>query len=319
MIDPSIEENNPFLSRTLLSKPNVEFCDTCAYLAQNEDLVWNQIQRMLEKNREREIRSEKLNYEKIILFDLDGTLLNEQSQLSQVNSKALEQLKKANYLPVAVSGRAPWEIESLVGSLIDTYVSLNGQVVVADKEVVYEEAIDKDVIENMVKFSTHRGHALAFYGSQEAKLDFVTEAAIKLYQLDNAQLPTIQPDFYKHQNTHMLYLFSEEEKKDIIYQCLFDEYLTMVRDSPYSIAMTANGNSKKTGIQHLLKALNIPNTIPTYAFSDGNDDLSMFELADYTIAMENGSKEIKETANFVTKSNHENGIIHGLKHFGLLS
>ncbi|MDH6364044.1 Cof subfamily protein (haloacid dehalogenase superfamily) [Enterococcus sp. PF1-24] len=258
-------------------------------------------------------------YHGIVFFDLDGTLLNQDSVLTKENQKALADLEKNNYLPVIVSGRAPWEIETLLGaSNQGNFVSLNGQIVKVANELIYEAIIPTETVKEVVAFSGDLQHSLAFYGKADFKLTFVDQAAERLFALDNVEILQVQPNFYQEQAIHMLYLFSEEKSKDFDYQQQFQHMLTMVRDSPYSMAMTAQGNSKKTGIQHLLKAIAGDSKLTTYAFGDGNNDLPMFEIADYSIAMANGTEEIKAAADFITKANVDGGIVAGLKHYGLI-
>ena len=49
------------------------------------------------------------------------------------------------------------------------------------------------------------------------------------------------------------------------------------------------------------------------AFGDGQNDLSMFKSVGYAIAMENASDEVKKYANFITKSNIEDGVAYALE------
>ncbi|MGG5317999.1 hypothetical protein IGI49_004898 [Enterococcus sp. AZ071] len=67
-----------------------------------------------------------------------------------------------------------------------------------------------------------------------------------------------------------------------------------------------------------MNSLSLKENVPTYAFGDGNNDLPMFEAVDYRIAMGNGTDKIKKAADFVTKSNEDGGIIHGLHHLNLI-
>ncbi len=46
------------------------------------------------------------------------------------------------------------------------------------------------------------------------------------------------------------------------------------------------------------------------------NDHSMFELADYSVAMKQGSSALKQQATYVAKT--EKGVIEGLKHYHLL-
>jgi hydroxymethylpyrimidine pyrophosphatase-like HAD family hydrolase len=73
--------------------------------------------------------------------------------------------------------------------------------------------------------------------------------------------------------------------------------------------------SKGTAIQRLLKEL--PSTeLEIYAFGDQMNDHSMFELADYSVAMKQGSSALKQQATYVAKT--EKGVLEGLKHYHLL-
>jgi Predicted hydrolases of the HAD superfamily len=49
------------------------------------------------------------------------------------------------------------------------------------------------------------------------------------------------------------------------------------------------------------------------AIGDGENDLSMIEFAKVGIAMENAPDYIKERANYVTRSNMDNGVFHAIK------
>ena len=48
-------------------------------------------------------------------------------------------------------------------------------------------------------------------------------------------------------------------------------------------------------------------------FGDYNNDIEMLKQGYYSYAMENSSKEIKSVANFIAKSNNENGVLEVIK------
>ena len=54
------------------------------------------------------------------------------------------------------------------------------------------------------------------------------------------------------------------------------------------------------------------------AFGDGENDLSMIELAGTGVAMGNGEACVKAAADYVTADVHEDGVSRALRHFGLL-
>ncbi len=49
--------------------------------------------------------------------------------------------------------------------------------------------------------------------------------------------------------------------------------------------------------------------------TDGFNDISMIEYAGLGVAMENAQPIVKETADFITKSNDEDGILHVINTF----
>lgn len=57
--------------------------------------------------------------------------------------------------------------------------------------------------------------------------------------------------------------------------------------------------------------VDISNTI---AIGDGMNDISMFKTAGYSIAMDNANDNIKKYANFITKSNDEDGVAYAIYH-----
>lgn len=258
------------------------------------------------------------DYKALVFFDLDGTLLNEHSEISQENIVLIQELKERNILPLVASGRAPFEIEKILEhSELNSYVSLNGQYVKVEDEIIYEQGIEKAQIEALIALIHELNHSLAFYTNTENALLRVDESARLLYELDNAPLPRIDETFYLENNVLMLYLFTQDQHLDQVYREKLGHQFSFFRDSPYSIAVVPKGISKKAGIKGLIKHMGT-GSIPSYAFGDGGNDVAMFEAVDVKIAMENGTDELKALADFVTTSNIEHGILNCLKEYNLL-
>ena len=56
----------------------------------------------------------------------------------------------------------------------------------------------------------------------------------------------------------------------------------------------------------------------TIAFGDGENDIPMLEIAGIGVAMGNAKQLVKDSADYVTLSVHEDGVSAALRHFGLL-
>ena len=81
--------------------------------------------------------------------------------------------------------------------------------------------------------------------------------------------------------------------------------------------LTAKGISKATGIATVLDMYGA-DLSDSYVFGDSSNDLEMIRLCPNSVAMGNGTKEVKEAADFVTTHCDEDGIFHGLQHYGLI-
>ena len=71
------------------------------------------------------------------------------------------------------------------------------------------------------------------------------------------------------------------------------------------------GSSKGDGVLKLLEHVGI-NPEQTCAFGDGENDIEMFQLVKYGIAVENAKVELKAEAKFITDSNANNGVANVL-------
>lgn len=72
--------------------------------------------------------------------------------------------------------------------------------------------------------------------------------------------------------------------------------------------------NKGDALMKLGEILNIPME-QIMACGDGNNDLEMVRRAGVGVAMENGEDAVKEAADFVTKTNDEEGVAYAIEHF----
>ena len=71
--------------------------------------------------------------------------------------------------------------------------------------------------------------------------------------------------------------------------------------------VTTINSSKGSAIKWLCNHLNIPLS-RTMAIGDSSNDVDMFEVVEYKIAMANADEEVKKIANLVTLSNNQDGV-----------
>ena len=111
-----------------------------------------------------------------------------------------------------------------------------------------------------------------------------------------------------------------EEKKEVLDRItpqipdeLFEAY-NVIRSVDFMLEFMKKGCSKATGLEKLSKYLNIKKE-EIIAIGDAQNDIEMIEYAGVGVAMGNANDEIKNIADFVTKSNEEDGVSYVIDKF----
>lgn len=251
----------------------------------------------------------------ITFFDLDGTLLNEKSQVTLETTQAIAQLKRNKVLPIIATGRSLIEIQPIMKqSGIDSAIVMNGQYIQINGETIYSSVFTNEEVHKLYTHVKKQGDELAFYNSHQIWCTGHNEIVENAYSFIHSAPPIIDRTNLEEKTINMMLILTMTG--DDYYYKNFPN-ITFYRNSPYSIDIVKKGGSKGSGVKYVLETLQVP-TIPTFAFGDGLNDLPLFSACNYSIAMGNAREEVKEKASFITKKNTENGIIEGLKKFDLL-
>lgn len=252
----------------------------------------------------------------LVFFDLDGTLLNKKGQVDLEVIEAIQQLKDNGYEPLLATGRSPIEVSEVIQSTnIHSGIFMNGQVVIFKGETLIHHEIPKETIDKLLQFAKENGHGMTCYNIDAFKIIESVPFAQEAYKYIHTPTPEVVPAFYKEQAVNMMLLLSRDNNDDA-YQQAFPE-LRFIRNFPYALDVITAGNSKAKGIRTLIRTLN-NDSITTYAFGDGANDLEMFQKVDFSIAMGNAIPLLKEKANYVSSANDKGGVIQGLKHYHLI-
>lgn len=250
----------------------------------------------------------------LVFFDLDGTLLSSESKVLPEVSKAIRELKANGNIPVICTGRAAFEVRSIMKECqIDAVIATNGQYIEFNCKVELNITIPPQLCQRVLNYAKSRGDIIGFYNYKQIAISEDQPLSRQFYQNIAAPLPKILPDFYQTNPVNQILIIAHHA--DYEYSKKLSELNFMIT-GPHSIDTVLYGNSKGQGIINLLNINHL--NVPTYAFGDGNNDLTMFEVVDYGIAMANGNKAIKSLASYVTDTNDDLGIVKGLQKFHLI-
>jgi len=276
---------------------------------------------------------------RIVALDLDGTLLDSQKRLSEVNRTALERAAANGALIVPTTGRFFGMMPPTIRELpfVRYAITINGAQVYdreTDTAIVREEiplTVAREVMTLLdgydVIYDCYRNNWGWMNEAFKAKsIDYATDAH---YLKMIAEFRRGVPELKAH-------LAATADEGDVQKIMLFTR-LDAGPDATRSIAAavserfpqlkvtssTRNNLEINLGTAHKGQALgrfaeaqgmSLANCI---AFGDGANDLSMVEAAGVGVAMANACPQVLAAANYVTLSNDEDGVAAALRHYGL--
>ena len=254
---------------------------------------------------------------KIVFFDIDGTLLDHDKNLPISTKRALKELENNGVFVAIATGRAPFMFESLRSELgIDSFVSFNGQYVVFENQVIYQNPLNTTELKRFLKETGKKDHPLVFMTETTMKATVGHHPYIE-ESLGTLKFPhpEADPTFYENRNIYQSLLFCEEVKEEY-YRNEYPSF-SFVRWHPYSVDVLPFGGSKAEGIKKMIERLDFE-LEDVYAFGDGLNDIEMLKSVGTGVAMGNGAPEAKRHANLITSDVDNNGIWNGLKELKLI-
>ena len=264
---------------------------------------------------------------KLIAIDMDGTLLKNDKTITKLTKESLKVAMKLGVKIVLTSGRPIQGLTKYLNELELTgkenyVIGLNGALVckTSDYSVISSSATlngkDLKYIYNKVKNLKTYFHAFTNQGNL-----INTESEFSLDEEKRLNLKVKIVDFLKDvkDDDEILKVALEQEKEVLdkitpqIPNELFDEY-KVIRSVDFMLEFMKKGCSKATGLEKLAKYLNMGRE-EIIAIGDAENDIEMIEYAGVGVAMKNAKDEVKKLADFVTKSNEEDGVAYVIDKF----
>lgn len=254
---------------------------------------------------------------KMVFFDLDGTVLDENKQIHPEVKRAVRKLASAGYYTAIATGRAPFMFDKVRKDLgIHTYVSFNGQFVVFEGETLYSNPLDPEALESLDQIARSYGHPIVFLDSVRMRTNKEDDPGIRKALTDlRADVPPADPDYYKTHDVYQGLLFCREEEEGIYTKGASP--FQFIRWHELSLDVLPPIGSKALGIEKILRQIGIKRE-NTYAFGDGLNDIEMLKFVGTGVAMGNAKPATRQAADLVCGDVADGGLVSGLQAAGLL-
>jgi len=266
---------------------------------------------------------------KMIVLDLDDTLLRDDHSISVRTKDALMKAQELGVKVVLASGRPTFGMRHIAQELnLDHYgsfiLSFNGGKIIncSTEEEMFSSTLSPEAIHKLYEVSVREGVFIHTYMGDE--IISQDENPYTDIEANLTGLPIkIVPNFVNAVNEPVvksLMVGPPEQLKEVerkLQTELADEF-SIMRSKPYFLEFTEKGVTKGTSLDQLIRACGIKRE-EVIAIGDSYNDLSMIEFAGLGVAMGNAPDDIKEIANFVTESNINDGVAKVVEEFILVS
>lgn len=273
---------------------------------------------------------------KLVALDLDGTLFDNSSHISERNLTAIRSITDKGIHVVISTGR-PFEgipFDQIKGTGINYAITANGSGIyeISTGKCLYENAMDEELVTPILNFLLTRDiHMDAFIGGKgytpvqcvETAQKLTVPSSIKNYiittrtRLDNI-LQFIHENQLKVQKMTLNFypaadgtLIDRETARKFL---VSNPSITTVCGGYNNLEFTRADANKGVGLRKLAEILGV-NPDATMAIGDTENDLAIIEAAGIGVAMGNATDAVKARADYVTTTNTKDGVAAAIEHF----
>ncbi len=267
---------------------------------------------------------------KLIAFDLDGTLLDDDKNLPERNLQALEACADRGIYIVPCTGRIrqgiPPEVLNIRG--IRYAVTVNGAFIedIRENQILDRQQMKPETalaIMDMADAYPHIMYDAYVEGqgiSEERFYDHLEDFAVPFHIQTMIRRTRIKvPDIKEYIRTgdrpvdKINMYFVDQKDRRMMRDLLIQFSDTLVSSSVYNnLEINGEGAEKGDAILRLAAYLGV-DVSQVMVFGDGENDYSMIKKAGWGVAMGNGEAGLKEAADYVTAGNNEAGVAQALE------
>lgn len=262
---------------------------------------------------------------KLLVLDVDGTLLNNAREISNRTLAALLKVQQMGIRIVLASGRPTYGLMPLAKTLeLGNYggfiLSYNGcQIIKAQNgEILFERRINPEMLPYLEKKARKNNFAIFTYHDDIIITDtpeneyIISEAVLNNQKIIKEDEFSTAVDFPPCK----CMLVSNDEEALIVledhWRRQLNGTLDVFRSELYFLEVVPCGIDKANTLGALMEKLNIKRE-EVIAIGDGVCDVTMLQLAGMGIAMGHSQDSVKVCADYVTASNEEDGVAQAVE------
>lgn len=266
---------------------------------------------------------------KVLVLDIDGTLTNSKKEISPKTHSAIRRLQEAGVVVVIASGRPTYGVVPMAEALeLEKYggyiLSYNGGKIVNCKtnEVIFNQALPKGWMGKLAQMAKEHNCEIMSYDGDHIITTNGEDPYCKL-ESGVTHLPIMEvPSFAAYDEREgfrankCLVLADGDHlaKVEPVFAKALEQEFGVFRSEPFFLEIVPKGVDKAYSLSKLLEHLGYTKE-EMVACGDGYNDVSMIAYAGVGVAMANAQPPVKEAADFITRSNDEDGVAYAIEKF----
>ncbi|MBA7622248.1 Phosphatase YwpJ [subsurface metagenome] len=269
-----------------------------------------------------------VNPYKLLLVDVDGTLLGESGTISVEDRNALAKACDSGLLVSLSTGRAAQACLSVISKLaLDSYHIFSDGALISNPnngKEIYAQPIDKTVVKQAIEFAHLNEIDLDLYSATHYFVERESWSAIAHRQYFGIEPTVVDFDeLWNHERIikgGLAVTSSQEAAKVRRFRLQFEDslYFSFAKSSGYPdvdfFNIVAPEVSKGKALRALTSHLGI-SLAEVVAVGDGTNDISLLSSAGLAIAMGGAPDELKAVADYVTLDVEHSGLAAAINKF----
>ncbi len=259
---------------------------------------------------------------RLLLSDVDGTLVTQEKVLTERSIEAVHNLHEAGILFAITSGRPPRGMAMLVEPLdLETPIAaFNGGLVVApDMSVLAEREIPGDLVAPVIQLLESSGLDVWVYRGAEWLIRNLDAAHVAREAFTVQFQPTVVETF-DGVSAGVAKIVGVSDDLDAVASAsasahdTFGDHVSAARSQPYYVDVTHPEANKGGVVKFLSARYEIPEA-QIATIGDMPNDVLMFARSGLSIAMGQSGREVHRAARRVTASNDDDGFAYAVDRF----
>jgi len=261
---------------------------------------------------------------RLVISDVDGTLVRKDKSLSPQVIAAVHRLREAGIAFTLISARPVSGVLPLIAPLgIDIpLAAINGGIIFRpDGSVIARHRIDPEVVRGMFELAADLPVDCWVFADGQWYASSLAGVHVGHERISSNQEPVLRADFSDLYDRADKVTFVSDDApvlKGLANRGIakFGQRATIGQSQTYYLDVTDTRANKGDGVTELAAMLGV-DLAQVAVFGDMDNDLAMFARAGTSVAMGQAPDAVRAAATFVSSSNEQDGVAHAIDAFVL--